>query len=151
MTLVCSILFALVLPAQAVVDVDPRGPVEYPGMHVTVDAQGIQASHYKFQNNRAKPSPWSAHWIWLDGDATATAGMFRKEITLAEVPRTGKAWLTADLKYRLYVNGRLVSCGPVDIDRDHQGGNTHRWFYDCRELTPFFTKGTNVITAEVFR
>ena len=77
--------------------------------------------------------------------------MFRKEITLAEAPRQVKAWLTADVKYRLYVNGRLVSRGPVDMGRDYAGGETHRWFYDYRDLTPYFTPGKNVIAAEVFR
>jgi hypothetical protein len=151
LNLAAGIFLLALTSAPALDEVDPRGPVKYPGMQATVDAQGVQARGYQFQNDGAKPSPWSAHWIWLDGDAPATAGMFRKEITLAEAPQTVKAWLTADLKYRLYVNGRLVSRGPVDIGRDYQGGNTHRWFYDCRDLTPFFTKGTNVITAEVFR
>jgi alpha-L-rhamnosidase len=131
--------------------VDPRGPIDNPGMKVTVDAQGVQARGYKFQNDGAKPSPWQARWIWLGSPSPAAAGMFRKEITLTETPVAVKAWLTADMKYRLYVNGRLAARGPVDIGRDYQGGDTHRWFYDGRDLTPFFTKGANVITAEVFR
>jgi alpha-L-rhamnosidase len=151
LNLAAGFFLLAIISGQALGKVDPRGPVEYPGMHVTVDTQGVLARGYQFQNDGAKPSPWSAHWIWLDGDASATAGMFRKEITLAEAPQNVRAWLTADMKYRLYVNGRLVSRGPVDIGRDYQGGNTHRWFYDCRDLTTFFTKGTNVITAEVFR
>ncbi len=61
-----------------------------------------------------------------------------------------KAWLTADIKYRLYVNGRLVSRGPVDMGCDYAGGETRRWFYDFRDLTPYFTQGKNVIAAEVF-
>ena len=77
--------------------------------------------------------------------------MFRKEITLAEAPRQVNAWLTADAKYRLYVNGRLVSRGPVDMGRDYAGGETRRWFYDSRDLTPYFTRGKNVIAAEVFQ
>ena len=81
----------------------------------------------------------------------AAVGTFRKEITLAEAPRQVKAWLTADAKYRLYVNGRLVSRGPVDMGRDYAGGETRRWFYDYRDLTPYFTPGKNVIAAEVFR
>lgn len=140
-----------IMNAQAAADVDPRGPVNYPGMNVIVDTQGVQASGYHFQNNCKKPSAWQAHWIWLDSKSPAVAGMFRKEITLANAPQSVKAWLTADMKYRLYINGRLASRGPVDIGRDYQGGDTHRWFYDFRDLTTFFTKGTNVITAEVFR
>ncbi len=135
-------------------DVDPRGPVNYSGMTVTVDDQGVQARNYQFQNDVVKPAPWSAHWIWSASETTATPGpaaaMFRKEITLATAPQSVSAWLTADMKYRLYINGRLASRGPVDIGRDYQGGSTHRWFYDARDLAAYFTAGTNVIAAEVF-
>jgi len=130
---------------------DPRGPVEYPGMKPVVDEQGVQVRDYAFRNECRKPSPWQARWIWLGGDPTPAVAMFRKEITLAEAPKRVAAWLTADMKYRLYVNGRLVSRGPVDIGRDYAGGDTHRWFYDFRDLKPFFQKGGNVIAAEVFR
>ena len=125
------------------------GPIENLGMNVLVDSNGVQAAGYRFENHCAKPSPWQAKWIWLDGGQPA-AGMFRKEIILSDAPKKVDAWLSADMKYRLYVNGRLVSRGPVDIGRDYAGGKTGRWFYDCRDLTPFFTKGTNVIAAEVF-
>jgi lysophospholipase L1-like esterase len=130
---------------------DPRGPVEYPGMKPTVDEQGVQVKGYDFRNECLKPSPWQASWIWLDAERSPVVAMFRKEVTLAETPARVAAWLTADMKYRLYVNGRLVSRGPVDMGRDYAGGDTHRWFYDFRDLTPFFQKGTNVIAAEVFR
>ena len=151
LNLTASIFLLAIINLLAAGNIDPRGPVDYPEMKVTVNAQGVQARSYQFQDDGAKPSPWQAHWIWLGGDSSAPVAMFRKEITLAAAPRAVKAWLTADTKYRLYVNGRLVSRGPVDIGRDYQGGSTHRWFYDFRDLTPFFTKGTNVITAEVFR
>ena len=131
--------------------VDPRGPIEYPGMKAAADEQGVQAPGYAFRNECRKPSPWQAKWIWLGGDQNAAVGTFRKEITLAEAPQQVKAWLTADIKYRLYVNGRLVSRGPVDMGRDYAGGDTRRWFYDYRDLTPYLTKGKNVIAAEVFR
>ena len=126
-------------------------PIEHPGMSVLVDSNGVQAVGYQFQNNCQKPGSWQAKWIWPSGDKNCEAAMFRKEVVLADAPQTARAWLTADARYRLFVNGRLVSRGPVDMGRDYAGGNTHRWFYDCRDLTPFFVKGTNVIAAEVFR
>ena len=126
------------------------GAVENPGMNAVADGQGVQTHGYVFSKNCQKPSPWLAQWIWLAGDA-GEAGWFRKEITLAEAPQRVAAWLTADNKYQLFVNGRLVSRGPVDMGRDYAGGNTHRWFYDYRDLTPFFAKGTNVIAAKVFQ
>ena len=115
------------------------------------DEQGAQAPGFLFRNECQKPSPWQAKWIWTGQRSSAPVAMFRKEITLDEMPKQVAAWLTADAKYRLYVNGRLASRGPVDIGRDFAGGQTHRWFYDTRDLTPLFVKGKNVIAAEVFR
>lgn len=152
---VCGMTHALAQPAPP----DPRGPIEYPGMTVVADSTGVQAPGYRFINNSLKPHPWQARWIWMPNAAGATTAMFRKEITLDELPAKVLAWMTADSIYRLYINGRLVSRGPVDIGyeytvaaekRDINEVSTGRWFYDYRDLTPFFTKGRNVITAEVF-
>jgi hypothetical protein len=157
-------LFAIVFllhttPILAGEALDPRGPIDNPGMNVTADAEGVQTHGYQFQNDCAKPTPWQAHWISLGSGESLFYSksiplecvMFRKEVVLADAPQTVKAWMTADIRYRLYINGRLVARGPVDQGRDYFGGGTERWFYDYRDLTPFFTKGTNVITAEVFR
>ncbi len=149
-----TLVFALFLGASPTVlraaPPDPGGPVENPGMTVITDGQGVQTRGYTFRNACRKPAPWQAQWIWASGDAPER-GWFRKEVTLAETPKRVEAWLTADVKYRLWVNGRLVSRGPVDMGTDYAGGSTGRWFYDYRELTPFFKKGRNVIAAEVFR
>ncbi len=145
------------------VGIEPRGPIAYPGMKAAADQEGVQARGYTFRNDCQKPLLWQAMWIWLDDAPSplaplhagegrnAAVGMFRKEISLVETPQKVSAWLTADAKYRLYVNGRLVSRGPVDMGRDFAGGETRRWFYDARDLTPYFTQGKNVIAAEVFR
>ena len=99
-------------------------------MKAAADGRGVQARGYSFRNECQKPSPWQASGSG-SGRAGSAVGMFRKEITLGRSrPRQVKAWLTADAKYRLYVNGRLVSRGPVDMGRDYAGGKTHRWFYD---------------------
>jgi hypothetical protein len=119
-------------------------------MKVVVDADGVQAVGYHFENRCRKSTPWQARWIRVAGDQV-DRGWFRKDVTLAEVPRRATAWVTADTKYRLWINGRLVSRGPADIGRDFAGGSTGRWFYDHRDLTPFFHKGRNVIAAEVVR
>jgi hypothetical protein len=138
---VCLIMASNVLAA---------GPIENAGMQVVADAEGVQARGYRFENRCAKPTQWQAEWIWLAGEAPER-GWFRKELTLDEAPQHVAAWMSADMKYRLWVNGQLVSRGPADIGRDYAGGLTHRWFYDYRDLTPFFHKGRNVIAAEVFR
>jgi len=149
LTALCTFLAATTLVAAD--PVDPRGPIDNPGMSVTADAQGVQTHGYQYVKESTKPTPWQAHWIWLGGGQTAPVGMFRKEVVLSGAPQAVKAWLTADIRYRLYINGRLVARGPVDQGRDYFGGNTHHWFYDYRDLTSYFTAGTNVIAAEVFR
>jgi alpha-L-rhamnosidase len=130
--------------------IDPRGPIENLGMRLLVGEQGVQTPDYAFVNTCRKPSPWKAQWI-TPASGEPAAACFRKEITLADTPQSVNAWLSADTKYRLYINGKLVSRGPVDIGRDYFGGSTGHWFYDYRDLTPFFKKGKNVIAAEVFK
>jgi hypothetical protein len=136
--------------AAGTADVDPRGPIENAGMKVVVDDQGVHTTGYNFVNKCHKPTPWKAQWITPAAGEPAAA-CFRKEISLADAPKNVNAWISADTKYRLYINGKLVSRGPVDIGRDYFGGNTGRWFYDYRDLTSFFKKGKNVIAAEVFK
>ena len=119
---------------------DPDGPIEYPGMKTVVDAQGVQAPGYVFRNDGLKAEPWLAQWI-------TGSGWFRKEVTLDTAPARVAARVTSDAPYFLWVNGQLVSRGPVDQGRDYDGGATHRWLYDCRDLTPYFHQGRNVIAA----
>jgi len=120
-------------------------------MQASVGPDGAQVEGYTFHNACRKPSPWQARWIWLRKNDGAAVAMFRKDVALDERPLSVRAWLSADTKYRLYINGRLASRGPVDIGRDYAGGQTHRWFYDFRDLSSYFVAGKNVIAAEVFR
>jgi len=134
-------------------DIDPRGPVTTPGMQVEVTSEGVQARSYKFTNHCQKPAPWQAQWIWLSQPAPSKTEMveFRKEIMLAEIPSMVSVWLSADVFYRLYINGVLASRGPADIGRDYDRAKEGpQWLYDYRDLTPFFHAGTNIIAAEVF-
>ena len=130
-----------------------RGPVRTPGMNTVVSAEGVQTSGYTFTNRCQKPTPWQAQWIWLGQPPQGETEMvqFRKEFTLAATPTQVSAWLSADVIYRLYINGQLVSRGPADIGRDYDRGmEGPQWLYDYRDLTPFLHAGTNVIAAEVF-
>ncbi len=143
---------ALWLAAWAAPAAQPArmGPIENPGMTVVADPNGAQAPGYRFENPGAKPAPWQARWIWVAGDAP-DIGWLRREVALADAPKNVTAWISADMKYRLWINGRLAARGPVDMGADYAGGSTHRWFYDRRDLTPFFQAGRNVIAVEVFR
>lgn len=141
--------------------VDSRGPIVNAGMRVRVDENGVQTRGYAFPDRCQKPSPWRAKWIWLnaeiasakEGAASLLVALFRKEIVLTEAPRQALLWMSADTSYRLYVNGRLAGRGPADIGADWPGmgaPSTGQWFYDHRDLTPYFHQGMNVVAIEVF-
>jgi len=88
---------------------------------------------------------WSAHWIT---DATAPKNeyggyFFRKQFELARRPEHFVVHVTADARYRLWINGRSVSFGPQRSDI----WVTH---YDSVDLAPWLQVGANVIAAQVW-
>lgn len=148
-------------PSPQIQASDLRGPVVNAGMTVRTNTDGVQTVGYRFRP-AAPQAALKASWIWLDAAADANAGQgaqknalaawFRKEVDLSDAPQSVQARVSADRVYRLWINGKLVSRGPADPgnDIDPRFGWSHRWLYDCRDLTRFFHKGKNVIAAEVF-
>ncbi len=66
-------------------------------------------------NYDRQTEPWTGTWITVPGinpqDYSVT--YFRKEITLAQKPEQFIIHVTGDNRYKLYVNGSLVSVGPA--------------------------------------
>ncbi len=86
-----------------------------------------------------------AQWIWIKPQGYDLVNSFmqaRRTFTLARVPKRARLTMTADSRYRLFVNGRYVCRGPA---RGFQG----HWPYDEVEIAPFLVKGRNVIAALV--
>ena len=131
-------------------ELQANAPIENVGMKVRLDVSGVQSIDYRFTNN-ANLKSWNASWIWINQTPSPRTVMFRKKVILDEKIQNVKVWVTADTKFLLYINGKLVARGPADIGRDYTGGSTERWFYDQRDLTPYFKKGINVISAVVFQ
>lgn len=88
---------------------------------------------------------WTAHWISVPDTAPQDYGVyyFRKDIELAAVPSDYIVHVTGDNRYKLYVNGTLVSLGPAKGDATH-------WNYETVDLAPCLKPGVNVIAALVF-
>ncbi len=91
------------------------------------------------------------HWIWHPEwieTARDTAGgfvHFRKSIIVPEQLRDPvTVQISADTKYKLFVNGELVSFGPVK-------GDQNLWFYDEVDISPFLKTGRNQIAVRVLR
>ena len=88
---------------------------------------------------------WNARWISVPGAGAQDYGVyyFRKDVDLPAVPADYVVHVTGDNRYKLYVNGTLVSLGPAKGDATH-------WNYETVDLAPFLKSGTNVIAALVF-
>jgi alpha-L-rhamnosidase len=85
-----------------------------------------------------------ARWIWIPCARVLpnTFVLFRKQFRLDAVPSTAPAWITADSRYRLTVNGRRVQVGPAPCD-------PRQLDVDPADLAPHLRAGDNVIAVEV--
>lgn len=90
-------------------------------------------------------SPWNANWIAAPDDPGNGYGVyyFRKSFDLAAKPAGFIIHVSADNRYKLYVNGKLVSLGPAR-------GDTYYWNYETVDLAPYLTAGKNVVAALVY-
>ena len=88
---------------------------------------------------------WKAHWISMPEEPINVYGVYhmRKTFELAEVPSRFIVHVTADNRYKLYLNGRFVSLGPAR-------GDIYNWNYETVDLAPYLKKGKNVLAAVVW-
>ena len=99
---------------------------------------------------------WAAEWIWETTQASTQPNpfefhspayknlfvYFRKTFDLPDRPDRAVAHVTADSRYKLYVNGRYIGRGPIRSDLVWQ-------YYDDYDIAPYLHPGRNVIAALV--
>lgn len=96
------------------------------------------------------PSPalltqrWTARWITHPAAPQSDYGvwLFRRTLELAAKPARFVVHVTADARYRLWVNGTPVLRGP-------QASDPAEWRYESVDLAPWLRAGANVIAAQV--
>jgi alpha-L-rhamnosidase len=88
---------------------------------------------------------WDAEWVAVPGAGENTPGLylFRKAITLESAPEKFEVRVSADNRYKLYINGTLVSLGPALGDIEH-------WNYETVDLAPYLKRGENIVAAKVW-
>lgn len=88
---------------------------------------------------------WEASWITHPTASVFDYGVFyfRNSFNLETVDNSTIIYVSADNRYRLFVNGAEVSNGPAR-------GNLEYWRYETVNISPWLQKGKNVIAAEVF-
>lgn len=88
---------------------------------------------------------WKAQWITHPTESALDYGVFhfRKSFDLAAVPGEFIIHISADNRYRLFVNGQAVCFGPARCDLGH-------WFYESIDIAPFLKPGKNLLAAVVW-
>ncbi|MBS4199874.1 alpha-L-rhamnosidase N-terminal domain-containing protein [Bacillus sp. FJAT-49732] len=87
---------------------------------------------------------WSAKWIWprnsfLDKHEIV---YFRRSFFVENDQCQLNINVSADSRYRLFLNGKSVCVGPLK-------GDNHTHYYETVDLSPYLKKGKNVLAAKV--
>src|SRR4051812_3164021 len=87
----------------------------------------------------------AAQWISHPADPGDVYGVwhFRRAMNLPARPEKFIVHVSADNRYRLFVNGQSVATGPERSDPAH-------WRYRTIDLAPYLTPGRNVLAAVVW-
>lgn len=89
------------------------------------------------------------NWIWTPAwcagdDAFPRVVFFRKKLTLAQKPARAEIRISADSRYKLYVNGSLRQTGPSK-------GDDKVWYVDEMDIAGDLRAGENVLAVAVLR
>ncbi|MFO7956440.1 MAG: alpha-L-rhamnosidase C-terminal domain-containing protein [Candidatus Brocadiia bacterium] len=88
---------------------------------------------------------WRASWCWSDerGGPDLTVRRFRRTFVLDSAPEEFIIHVSADSRYRLFVNGLRAGRGPLKGELEH-------YHYESYDIAPMLREGENLLAAEVF-
>ena len=88
----------------------------------------------------------SADWIYLHRDVEheKRSVLFRRVFWAKEMEESAVIHISADSRFKLYVNGAFVCAGPVP-------GNRFTTYYSSVDIAPFLTTGENAISVHVLK
>jgi hypothetical protein len=95
-------------------------------------------------NSFAQEVTFSASWISAEDIELKEHNVIhlRNTIEFEKVPESFKVKISADNKYRLFINGEYICQGPGRSDLEH-------WYFQTIDLAKYLKTGKNVIAAEV--
>ena len=110
-----------------------------------LSAQPMQQLALEKINPSLLNNSWKAQWISHPTESLVDYGVFhfRKIFELKEQPKEFIINISADNRYRLFVNGKAVCFGPARADLEH-------WSYESIDIAPFLKVGKNLLAAEVW-
>src|SRR5436190_10639814 len=88
---------------------------------------------------------WNAYWIQAPGTKPHDYGVyhFRKKFSLSEKPSQFIIHVSADNRYKLFVNGKMICFGPAK-------GDLYHWNFETVDIASYLTDGENIIAAVVW-
>ena len=88
---------------------------------------------------------WDAFWITVPNTAPHDYGVyhFRKSFQLNNKPSQFIIHVSGDNRYKLYVNGTMVSFGPAR-------GDIYNWNFETVDIASYLQQGDNVLAAVVW-
>jgi alpha-L-rhamnosidase len=104
----------------------------------------VQAAVAALAPPEAEGKKWVAKWVWCEGEPVPQNFYLycRKVFGLQGEAAEANVDVTADSRYKLFVNGKFIGRGPIRCDQ--------RWeYYDTYDIRPFLEQGENVISAIV--
>jgi len=89
--------------------------------------------------------PWTAKWISYPDNSNSEYGvyLFRKEISIDTEPEKFIIHVSADNRYKLYINGIYVCNGPA---RSY----LYKWNFESIDISSYLHMGKNIISAIVW-
>lgn len=96
-------------------------------------------------SNNILAKVWNAHWIDVPKTNPHNYGVyhFRKVFSVDGKLQHFVIHVSADNRYKLYVNDSLVSFGPAK-------GDVYHWSFETVDIASYLTKGKNIIAAVVW-
>jgi alpha-L-rhamnosidase len=138
---------------------------------VVTNSSGIHVRPFRFLIPQLyKDDNWRGKWIWLNKAAfpgyqrtstlwlpdTSTGhknyqALFRKAFRVATMPSSAVLFISGDAMFQVFVNGRQVGRGPVNIGSDYADNHSpDYWYYSSFDIRPYLKKGKNIIAAKVY-
>lgn len=134
-----KIFITLVLLASATGTLTAQHRLE--GYHETLIADGMTNGDVGTYDARR----WAAWWIEAEGTRPNefTVSHFRKSFELDSVPEHFIIHITADNRFKLWVNDSIAVSGPAH-------GDLLNWNFETADIAPYLKPGKNTLAAVVW-
>lgn len=113
---------------------------------VTANSQenGLNANITTADGREILRHTWAASWVKHPAASPLEYGvfLFRRKFELTSIPAQFIIYISADNRYKLYVNGQYITNGP-------SRGDLLNWNYETIDIAPYLKPGENLIAAEV--